>query len=105
MASSDTGSLTAHNDGSKQTPDAASGSRYRFRSDLEIVRPREADSADSNVSVIDARSGGRHVFTADEFFVCQAADGNSTLAAIRQAFNTETGRDFPLGKLFAFFRR
>ena len=102
MASSDTGSLTAHNDGSKQTPDAASGSRYRFRSDLEIVRPREADS---NVTIIDARSGGRHVFTADEFFVCRAADGSSTLAAIRQAFNAETGRDFPLGKLFAFFRR
>lgn len=102
MASSDTGSLTAHNDGSKQTPDAASGSRYRFRSDLEIVRPREANS---NVTIIDARSGGRHVFTADEFFVCRAADGSSTLAAIRQAFNTETGRDFPLGKLFAFFRR
>ena len=102
MASSDTGSLTADNDGSKQTPDAASGSRYRFRSDLEIVRPREADF---NVTIIDARSGGRHVFTADEFFVCRAADGSSTLAAIRQAFNAETGRDFPLGKLFAFFRR
>ena len=102
MASSDTGSLTADNDGSKQTPDAASGSRYRFRSDLEIVRPREADS---NVTIVDARSGERHVFTADEFFVCQAADGSSTLAAIRQAFNAETGRDFPHGKLFAFFRR
>ncbi len=105
MVSSDSGPLTTVHDPSKQAPDTSSGSRYRFRSDLEIVRPGEAEIADADVTVVDIRSGERHVLTADEFRLCQAADGINTLAAIRQAFNAGTGRDFPHGKLFALFRR
>src|SRR5262245_41099073 len=37
MVSSDTGPVTANGDTSKEPPDASSGSRYRFRTDLEIV--------------------------------------------------------------------
>ena len=105
MPSSDSGPLTTANDPSKQASEAASGSRYRFRTDLEIVRHDEADLATSDVTVVDTQSGERHVLTADEYRLCQAADGTNTLAAIRQAFNAGTGRDFPHGKLFALFRR
>jgi len=69
------------------------------------VRSGDADIADPDVTVVDMRSGERHVLTADEFRLCQAADGINTLAAIRQAFNAGTGRDFAHGKLFALFRR
>jgi multidrug efflux pump subunit AcrA (membrane-fusion protein) len=105
MASSDSGPLTTVHDPSKQAPDTSSGSRYRFRSDLEILHSGDADIADADVTVVDMRSGERHIFTADEFRLCQAADGINTLAAIRQAFNAGTGRDFAHGKLFALFRR
>ena len=82
-----------------------SRSRYRFRDDLAIAHSNDAESANGAVTIIDHRSGKQHVLTADEFRVCQAADGTNTLAAIRQVFNAETGRDFPSGKLFAFFRQ
>jgi len=70
---------------------------------LEIVR--DGDVAGSDVTVIDVRSGARHVLTADEFCLCRAADGTNTLAAIRQAFKAETSREILHGKVFAFFRR
>ncbi len=105
MASSDSGSPIADHPTSKQAPDTMSRSRYRFRDDLAIAHSNDAESANGAVTIIDHRSGKQHVLTADEFRVCQAADGTNTLAAIRQVFNTETGRDFPSGKLFAFFRR
>ena len=98
--------MTPNHDQSKKVPDDASlRSRYRFRPDLEIVDTGEAAVGGSHVTVLDSRSGERHIFTADEFRLCQAADGTNTLAGIRQAFNAGTGRDFPHGKLFAFFRR
>ena len=98
--------MTPNHDQSKKVPDDASlRSRYRFRPDLEIVDTGEAAVGSSHVTVLDSRSGERHIFTADEFRLCQAADGTNTLAGIRQAFNAGTGRDFPHGKLFAFFRR
>jgi multidrug efflux pump subunit AcrA (membrane-fusion protein) len=103
MASSDL-PITANLGTSKEAPDA-SGSRYRFRVDLEILGADTSDTAGSGVTIFDARSGERHVLTADEFRLCRAADGTHTLAAIRALFKTETGRDFPHGKLFAFFRR
>jgi multidrug efflux pump subunit AcrA (membrane-fusion protein) len=102
--SADSGPLIANHNSTRTASDTPSGSRYRFRTGLEIVRAEEADTA-SDVTIIDARSGERHVLTADEFRVCQAADGTNTLSAIRQAFSRETGRDFPHGKLFALFRR
>ena len=105
MASSDSGSPIADHPTSKQAPDTMSRSRYRFRDDLAIAHSNDAESANGAVTIIDHRSGKQHVLTADEFRVCQAADGTNTLAAIRQVFNTETGRDFPSGKLFAFFRQ
>ena len=105
MASSDSGSPIADPHTSKQAPDAMSRSRYRFRGDLAIARSNDAESASAAVTIIDDRLGKQHVLTADEFRVCQAADGTNTLAAIRQMFNAETGRDFPSGKLFALFRR
>jgi hypothetical protein len=104
MTSSDL-PITANLGMSKDAPDASSGSRYRFRADLEIVSADSADIVGSDVTIVDARSGERHVLTADEYRLCQAADGTNTLAAIRQVFKAETGRDFPHGKLFAFFRR
>jgi hypothetical protein len=100
MASSDTGPVTANGDTSKEPPDASSGSRYRFRTDLEIV-----DTAGTDVTIIDGRTGQQHVFTADEFCLCRAADGNNTLAAIRRAFKAETGSEISHGKVFTFFRR
>jgi RND family efflux transporter MFP subunit len=105
MTSSNSGSITADRDESKVTPDASPGSRYRFRADLEIVRDGGPDISGSDVTVIDAQSGQRHVFTADELCLCRAADGTRTLAAIRQAFKAETGREISHGKLFAFFRQ
>src|ERR1700730_16847775 len=100
MASSDAGPITANHHTSKEAPDALI-SRYRFRTDVEIVGAGEVDTAGSDVTVIDPRSGERHVFTADQFRLCRAADGINTLATIRQAFKAATGRDFPHGKLFA----
>jgi multidrug efflux pump subunit AcrA (membrane-fusion protein) len=106
MASSDFARMTPNHDPSKKAPDdAPSRSQYRFRPDLEIVDAGEAAVGGSHVTVLDTRSGESHIFTADEFLLCQAADGTHTLAAIRQAFHAGTGRDFPHGKLFAFFRR
>lgn len=93
----------ANRDPSKEAPDASPSSRYRFRADLEIVRNGDADAAESDVTVTDVRSGTQHVLTADEFRLCRAADGSSTLAAIRKGFTVETGRDISHGKLFAFF--
>jgi multidrug efflux pump subunit AcrA (membrane-fusion protein) len=81
-----------------------SNSRYRLRADLEIVGAG-GGLPGSEVTIIDPRSGERHVFTADEFRLFRAADGTNTLAAIRQTFKAETGHDLPHGKLFAFFRR
>lgn len=103
MASSDL--PTTANPGTSKEATDASGSRYRFRADLEIVSGDSADAAGSDVTIVDARFGERHVFTADEYRLCRAADGTNTLAAIRQVFKAETGRDFPHGKLFAFFRK
>src|SRR5262245_3287234 len=105
MTSSNSGSIAADRDESKVAPDASPGSRYRFRADLEIARDGSPDVAGSDVTVIDSRSDQRHVFTADEFRLCRAADGSNTLAAIRQAFKAETGREISHGNLFAFFRR
>jgi RND family efflux transporter MFP subunit len=99
MVSSVTGPVTANGNTSKEPPDASSGSRYRFRTDLEIV-----DIAGSDVTIIDGRTGQQHVFTADEFCLCRGADGNNTLAAIRRAFKAETGREISHGKVFTFFR-
>jgi multidrug efflux pump subunit AcrA (membrane-fusion protein) len=89
---------------SKEAPGASSNSKYRFRADVEIARDGDAGGAGSNVTVIDPRSGERHVFTADEFALCKAADGTNSLAAIQRLYKVETGRDITLGKLFAFFR-
>ena len=98
MASSD----SANRDNLKEPPEASSTSRYRFRSDLEIVRDGDAGA---DVTVVDPRTGERHAFTADEFLLCRSADGTNTLAAIRQAFKAETGREISHGKLFALVRR
>src|SRR4026207_1326362 len=106
MASSDLAGMTPNHDPSKKAPDdASSRSQFRFRPDLEIVDAGEAGVAGSHVAVLDSRTAPTHIFTADEFRLCQAADGINPLAAIRQAFHAGTGRDFPHGKLFAFFRR
>src|SRR5262245_19380889 len=96
MASSS--SIATNHAATKETPER---SRYLFRADLEIVRDADSDS----VTVVDARHKQRHVFTADELRLCQAADGNKTLALIRQAFKAETGREIPYGEVFRFFRR
>jgi RND family efflux transporter MFP subunit len=96
MASSS--SIATNHAATKETPE---GSRYLFRADLEIVRDADSDS----VTIVDARHKQRHVFTADEFRLCQAADGKKTLALIRQAFKAETGREIPYGEVFKFFRR
>ncbi len=104
MAYSESDPKTVNHDTSKEAPDASSRWRYRFRTDLEIVANNGTDTG-SDVTVIDLRSGARQVFTADEFRLCRAADGASTLAAIRQTFKAETGRDISHGKLFSFFRR
>lgn len=104
MAYSDTDPITANRDTSKKAPSASPSSRYRFRTDLEIARETEAGGA-SDVTLIDRRTGERHVLTADEFRLCQLADGARTLAVIRQTFAAETGREMTHGKLFAFFRR
>jgi multidrug efflux pump subunit AcrA (membrane-fusion protein) len=82
----------------------SSTSRYRFRSDLEIVRNGSGDGT-AAVTVLDRRSASKHVFSADEFVLCRAADGTNSLAAIQQIYKTQTGHDIALGKLFAFFRR
>jgi RND family efflux transporter MFP subunit len=105
MASSDPDSVIANHDSSKGAGGGPSGSRYRFRPDLQIVRDDAGTTAPSEITIVDARSGERHVFTADEFYLCQAADGINTLPAIRQAFKLETGREISHGELFAFFRR
>ncbi len=102
--SEDSGSRT-DGDASKEVRSASPGSRYRFRADLQIVRDSSADVAGADVAVVDVRSGVRHIFTADEFRLTRAADGTNTLAAIREAFKTETGREISHGKVFAFFRR
>ncbi len=89
---------------SQETSSTASTLRYRFREDLKIVRAGEADVAGADVTVTDPRSNEQHVFTADEFALCRAADGTNSLAAIQQAYKAATGQDIAFGKLYAFFR-
>jgi multidrug efflux pump subunit AcrA (membrane-fusion protein) len=79
-------------------------SQPRFRADLEIVRDNDADPAVSNVTIVDPRSGERHIFTTDEYLLCRAIDGSNTLAAVRQAFKVETRREISHGNVFKFFR-
>ncbi len=102
MAYSDTDPVIADRDLSKKAPGTSSSSRYRVRTDLEIET--ETDGG-SSVTLVDPRTGERHLLTADEFRLCQLADGARTLALIRQTFTAETGRDVTHGKLFTFFRR
>ena len=104
MASSYPDSVITNHDSSKGAG-GPSGSRYRFRADLQIVRDDAGTTGPSEITIVDTRSGERHVFTADEFYLCQAADGINTLPAIRQALKLETGREISHGELFAFFRR
>jgi hypothetical protein len=80
-------------------------SQGRFRADLEFVHDSDTAPTDSKVTIVDPRSGMRHTFTADEYMVCRAIDGTTTLAAARQAFKAETGREIAHSKLAAFFRR
>ena len=105
MPYSNSSPVTGNRDRSKEASERASTSRYRFRVDLQIVRGAAADATTSDVTVLDARSGEQHVFTADEYHLCQAANGANTLAGIRQAFQAQTGREISHSKLFAFFRR
>jgi RND family efflux transporter MFP subunit len=105
MASSNPDSVITDHDSSTGASAGPPGSRYRFRSDLQIVRDDAGSKGPSEITILDARCGERHVFTADEFYLCQAADGIKTLPAIRQAFKLETGREISHGELFAFFRR
>ena len=105
MASSYPDSKITDHDSPRGASVGPPGSRYRFRSDLQIVRDDAGSKGPSEVTILDARCGERHVFTADEFYLCQAADGVNTLPAIRQAFKLETGREISHGELFAFFRR
>ena len=105
MAYSESDPKTANRGGSKEAPDASSSWRYRFRADLEVAPAIDAGITGGDVTVIDPRTGDRHVFTADELCLCRSADGTNTLAAIRLAFKAETGREISHGKLFALFRR
>jgi RND family efflux transporter MFP subunit len=105
MASSNPDSRITDHDSPRGASVGPPGSRYRFRSDLQIVRDDAGSKGPPEVTILDARCGERHVFTADEFYLCQAADGVNTLPAIRQAFKLETGREISHGELFAFFRR
>jgi multidrug efflux pump subunit AcrA (membrane-fusion protein) len=105
MASSDSAPLTASCDAPKEATEGSASSRYRLRADLRIVNGAAGGVTPSDVTVIDSRSGEQQVFTADEFRLCQAANGTSTLAGIRQAFQAQTGREISYAKLLAFFRR
>ena len=105
MASSNPDSKITDHDSPRGASVGPPSSRYRFRSDLQIVRDDAGSKGPHEVTILDVRCGERHVFTADEFYLCQAADGVNTLPAIRQAFKLETGREISHGELFAFFRR
>jgi len=105
MASSDWPPLTTAHDAPKEATEGSSSPRYRLRADLRIVNGDVGGVTSPDVTVIDLRSGEQHVFTADEFRLCQAAHGTNTLADIQQAFREQTGREIPHGKLFVFFRR
>jgi hypothetical protein len=98
------GKIPANGD-SSSTTDISSSWRYRLRADLQFVQETAADSADTNVALLDPRSGERHLITADEFAICRLAGGGKTLAEIRHAYKIETGREFALGRLFSFFRQ
>src|SRR5262245_9025491 len=105
MASSNSAPLTASCDSPKEATEGSTSSRYRLRADLRIVNGAAGGVTSSDVTVIDLRSGEQQVFTADEFRLCQAANGTNTLAGIRQAFHAQTGREISYAKLLAFFRR
>ena len=105
MASSDSAPLTASRDTPKEATEGSASSRYRLRAELRIVNGAAGGVTSSDVTIVDPRSDEQHVFTADEFRLCQAADSTNTLARIRQTFQAQTGREISYAKVLAFFRR
>lgn len=81
------------------------GGRFRFRSDLRIVRENLDGGERATVRVIDPGTGKQYSFSEDEYFLCQAADGTNTLRSIQELYKERFGREHTLRELVSFYRR
>lgn len=76
----------------------------RLRSDLRLGKESQS-GGQTRVELIDPKSAKAYAFTAEEYFLCCAADGATDLATIRARHHQQFGDALTPADLLSFYRR